>query len=93
MHEIAPSWSDCAHRERPAWQPGQTLAFVAPLAGAHLKAQGTAPFGRRPADCEAGKIGSGRSLSAVFLSTSGLCRLPYEFKGFGFPLFRCTTAS
>jgi hypothetical protein len=50
-----------------------------PRAGAGLKAPGTAQFGREPLDCDAGTLGSERSLSALFLSTSGLNRRQYGF--------------
>lgn len=43
-----------------------------PRAHTGLKRQVTARFGREPLDCDAGTLGSERSLSALFLSTSGL---------------------
>lgn len=50
-----------------------------PRADAGLKRQGTARFGRRPVDCDAGTLGSERSLSALILSTYGLRPFWYGF--------------
>ncbi len=50
-----------------------------PHADAALKRQGTARFGREPLNCDVGTLGFERSLSALFLSTSGLRPFWYGF--------------